>query len=133
MGVSNSLSLFHDAELRSIEIDREDKRIALRFSLADRSFRTLNFSGVTSFRTIDVIMQNVTSRLLISSEHEFGKDDLLRWIRWLTSLSDTESFCTSEQILDIQRKIERGDRLLVVLEPSWGAEIALLARSYTLS
>lgn len=131
--MTSRLDGFHDAEMIALEVDRHARSVTLRFVLPDKGVRIVELGSVSHFRANDVIGQNVVSRMLVSSNGDFSPGDLLRWIRWVTSLDGTGPFATDEQIEAIRRQVEEGQLLLVVLEPSWGAELAVLAEAYSVS
>lgn len=124
---------FHDAELVAIEIDRHAKSMMLRFALDGAATKTIRLSGVSYFRAVDLITQNVVSRIIAPSLDNLWSEDIRRWIGWVTSLSDNASFATAQQILDIERRISQGEITLLVVEPSWGAEIVIIAKSYSVT
>jgi hypothetical protein len=123
---------FHDAELRAVEIGNSRETLALKFLGANGETMYLRFEDC-SFRAIDIIPQNVVSRLLLSSEHRFSAAELLHWMTWITGLSDASSFCTPEQISKLCEEVSSGSRTLCVIEPSWGAEFAVLAKAVTIA
>jgi hypothetical protein len=124
---------FHDAELVAIEIDRHAKSLMLRFASGSSATKTIGLSGVSHFRAVDLITQNVVSRIIVSSLDKLSSEDSRRWIGWVTSLSDNASFATDQQILDIEQRISQGELTLLVIEPSWGAEIVIIAKSYSVN
>ncbi|MDO8289140.1 MAG: hypothetical protein Q7T44_07965 [Parvibaculum sp.] len=130
--MTQKLAGFHDAELVGLDANRNERSLSLRFRRVDNSVSTLHIEGVSAFRITDFVNQNVVSRLLESSSYVFSKDEISRQVEWLCSLSDSVTWATGEKIDLIQKEISEGSLLLLVLEPSCGAEFAALARSYSL-
>jgi hypothetical protein len=116
----------HDAELTAIHVDRHNKHARLEFSRWNGEKCTLDLHGLLAFRTEDLTLQNVVSRLLLSSASAFSHEELERWLGWATSLSDASSWLTR------QRQSEWLDNLkcqllqLVIIEPSAGAQLAAI-------
>lgn len=119
------ISRFHDAELIGVEMDREHKNLNLKFKLSNSELETIIFRKVAVFRILDLIPQNVVSRLLFSSMEHFSKQNLEYWIKWVGSLSDGV-FITSEQVGEFIERINNKRMELFVLEPSFGAEVAVI-------
>jgi hypothetical protein len=124
---------FHDAELVAIEIDRHARSMMLRFASGSSATKTIGLSGVSHFRAVDLITQNVVSRIIVSSLDRLSLEDIRRWIGWVTSLSDGESFSTPEGSAEIERRISNEEYILLVFVPSWGAEIVIIAKSYSVN
>jgi hypothetical protein len=120
------LSRLHDAELVSVEVAQKENSVSLSFLSPDRSRLSVKFHGVSHFRTQDLILQNVVSRVLISDSFSFPRERLVHWIKWVTRLSDTNSFADDVQIEQLLSRLLRREALLFVLEPSWGAELAII-------
>jgi hypothetical protein len=127
------LNEFHDAELIAIELDRQAKLMALRFILPNRHIKIIRLEGVSHLRANDIVSQNVVSRVLVSSNNKFSADEISHWTKWVTTLTDTSSFATEDQLAMIQEQISQSQYFLLVLEPSWGAEIVVIAKSYSIS
>lgn len=120
--VSNA---FHDAELKGIDASNATN-IVLLFCLEDGQRRSLTLCGCEFFRVTDFVSQNVVSRLLIFHGQDIDKGSITEKLRWATSLCDASSFLGQERLNDIIAKIQRGERSLLVLEPSCGAEMVIL-------
>lgn len=128
-----ALPSFHDAELISIEHDPDAKSLTLLFKRVSGPIETLRFLGVVAHRMIDFTDQNVASRLLISPIHRFSVDDLHTWVRWIYSRDDAKAPELDRTIINafFQDVIERR-KVLFVLEPSCGAELAVLCESVSI-
>ncbi|SEJ62130.1 hypothetical protein [Paraburkholderia diazotrophica] len=124
---------FHDAELTGIEHDPELRTLELRFRRVGGEVEALRFSGVIHQRLIDFAGQNVASRLLISPRYTFSLAEVRTWLQWMNSRDDSKRAAISEQNGErCVRDLVAGRRVLFVLEPSCGAEMAVLCESLSL-
>lgn len=125
---------FHDAELTGIEHDPEARSLELRFRRVGGEVEVLRFSGVIRQRLIDFAGQNVASRLLISPRYAFSLAEVRTWLQWMSSRNDSEGAAISEHNgEECVRDLAAGHRVLFVLEPSCGAEMAVLCESISLN
>ncbi|WP_413188860.1 hypothetical protein [Paraburkholderia sacchari] len=121
---------FHDAELFSIAHDIDARSLDLRFRRVGGEVEALRFSGVFSQRLIDFASQNVASRLLISPKYTFTLAEVRTWVQWINSRDDSKGKAMSaEEGEECVEDIRAGRRALFVLEPSCGAELAVLCES----
>jgi hypothetical protein len=124
---------FHDAELTGIEHDPEGRVLELRFRRVGGEVEVLRFFGVMGLRTIDFAEQNVASRLLISTRYAFSLAEVRTWVQWINSRDDSKGIAISEQKgAEYFQKLKAGQCVLFVLEPSCGAEMAVLCESLSL-
>ena len=123
----------HDAELTAIAIDRANSIARLDFKLENGAFHTVELKGLRAFRSEDLTMQNVVSRVLQSSKNEFSTDDLAHWITWVTSLSDATSWLSGLRKQEWINDCVNGSLELVVFEPSVGAQIVATCDALVLS
>jgi len=118
----------HDAELYSIDINRKNSILKLKFELNHDKHIIISLKGVLTFRCEDLTCQNVVSRLMQSSMYNFNSEDLVYWIKWASSLSDAEMWTSQEirnkWLADIKNEILE----LIVLEPSAGAQFAAICK-----
>ncbi|VXB87463.1 conserved hypothetical protein [Burkholderia sp. 8Y] len=127
------LPSFHDAELISLEHDPGARSLVLRLKRASGPVETLLFSGVVAQRMIDFADQNVASRLLISPMRNFSIDDLSVWVRWMYSRDDAKAPEPSRAIIEqFHRDVIDGRKALFILDPSCGAEMAVLCESISI-
>ncbi|MPW17696.1 hypothetical protein GCT13_12320 [Paraburkholderia sp. CNPSo 3157] len=116
---------FHDAELIGLEYDTETRTLELRLRRVGSELEVLRFSGVVSQRLIDFASQNVASRLLISPRYPFSRTEVRTWMQWINSRDDSMGAAIGDQKSDeYVRDLVAGRRVLFVLEPSCGAEMA---------
>jgi hypothetical protein len=127
------LNQFHDAELNAIKHDRTASTVCLSFIQQNGTITTdAVFEGVCGFRVVDYGPQNVVSRLLSSSLSSLTHEDITRQVTWLNSTSEGKCLIDASAIDKLVERIERNELLLFVLEPSWGAEVSILARTFAL-
>ena len=73
-------SEFHDAEILVVAIDRESARAQLKCRLEDGQIRSVRFEGLKAFRSEDLTLQNVVSRVLRSSRAQISRDGVEYWL-----------------------------------------------------
>lgn len=115
---------FHDAELISVELDRAHERACLTLSTETRHAQVLELNGVKAFRCEDLTVQNVVSRILLSSSGQITSEDMNRWLSWTTSLSDSKSWLGQQRRNEWIEACTSGAFELFILEPSAGAQVA---------
>lgn len=125
-------SIFHDAELTGLHVSRIQKTVSLTFRLVGGQTKTITLINVAQFRATDFILQNVVSRLRISSQSRIPRDQAIFWIKFSSSLADTDTFMSDSQINQLVEKIDAGGMILFVLEPSFGAELVAVCESIDL-
>lgn len=54
-------------------------------------------------------------------------------MKWLTSLSDAASFLTNSKLDELTASLLNGNIKLIYLEPSQGAELAILCKDFQIS
>lgn len=116
----------HDAELVSVEYEKEYQRLSIGLVRPDGSADSLTLCGVISIRVSDFISQNVISRVLYSGSMNFDKPLLERLVVWVNSLSDG-SCLVSKEVVDVYvSNIQAGLMSIFAIEPSWGAELVCI-------
>lgn len=132
--MDNLLRKFHDAELNIVKHDRKASTVCLTFVNLDGTIEEVAFNGVRAFRVVDYGPQNVVSRLLSSSlpGHLSSKDIFLH-VTWINSTIEGKCLVNKDAIDKLVEQVEKNDLILFILEPSWGAEISILARAFFLS
>ncbi|MBB3256131.1 hypothetical protein F4827_000957 [Paraburkholderia bannensis] len=124
---------FRDAELIGIEHNPSLRTLELRFRRVGGKVEALRFSSVIRQRLIDFAGQNVVSRLLISPGYAFSLAEVRNWLHWMNSRDDAKGAAISEQNgEDCVSDLAAGHHVLFVLEPSCGAEMAVLCESLAL-
>ncbi|HVI89185.1 MAG TPA: hypothetical protein VM659_12830 [Dongiaceae bacterium] len=122
---------YHDAELIGVSVDRDARVAQLRFKRADRPAATVTLHGLQDFRIVDLIPQNVVSRLMIHTETAFLEDEIRTAITWARNLSDTQLVPDERQLQEVIEKVRRGTLSVLILEPSYGAELVASFDSLT--
>jgi hypothetical protein len=120
---------YHDAEFIGLRYVRAERRLELNFELDSGGFAVVSCEGVSAFRLGEMGLQNVASRLLISSEREIQPGDMRERINWAASRDDWEYAMTDEQAAHFITEIRQGNLTLLVLEPSIGAELVVVCSS----
>lgn len=126
------LSILHDAELCLVAMDREAGTLRLGFKGSDHTTYAMSFHGVLTYRINDVIYQNVVSRVVMWGSDQPIDGEMERVMRWTSCSGST--LLISEQVLErYVAKVRSGELRLVYVDPSWGAEIGVLAERMHLS
>ncbi len=120
---------YHDAELVGLYYMRDRHHLLLNFQLVEGDLAIVRCEGVTHFRLGEMGLQNVTSRLLISSEFDFQPDEIRNYINWACSLDGYEHGMTDSRAAYFRSGIRHRQLTLLVLEPSIGAEVAVVCKS----
>lgn len=123
---AEDISSFHDAELVSIDMQKLNNSLQLAFNLTDGRICHFYFSNVLAFKANDVILQNIVSRLLISTHYNFSISEANKWLTQGSSFLDGGKFFSDAQIAEYTNKVKKGEATLFVVDPSWGAEISVL-------
>jgi hypothetical protein len=104
----------------------------MRFKFDDTT-RSVEANAVSHFRVTDLISQNVVSRIITSKSSKLSPEGIRGYIGWVTSLSDGASFADDHQIDEIAQRISQGELILLAIDPSWGAEVVIIAQSFSVS
>lgn len=121
---------FHDAEIVSIGHHSEDRELVMSLKRVRGETGVFRFTRVIAQRIVDFSEQNVVSRLLISPRYPFSSDEVRTWVQWVNSREDAKAAPVDGQLLDqYMHDFMTGQRALFILEPSCGAEMAVLCES----
>ncbi|KVN30683.1 hypothetical protein WJ63_07830 [Burkholderia pyrrocinia] len=124
---------FHDAELIRIEHRPSSRELLLEFQRVDGSVGTFRFVGVLSQRMVDFAEQNVVSRLLISPAYSFSTAELRQWLSWVDGRTDSRPRVVDASMVgQFADDLTSSRRALFVLEPSCGAEAAVVCEAIEL-
>jgi len=110
----------------SVRIDRIAKTLDLGFRAVDDRVVDFAFGGVVTFRIVDAHLQNVVSRVLVTPSGELLGDEIHRVVTWLFSSAEKELMVDRAVVETHVGDILKGKKRLFYLDPSWGAEIAVL-------
>jgi len=116
----------HDAEVIAVAVDRLSGIARLDLRQEDGVLRCVELQGLKAFRSEDLTLQNVISRVMRASTDQLSEKELERWLVWMTSLSDASSWLSAERMHEWRAACEAGSLELIVVEPSAGAQIAAL-------
>lgn len=125
------LSSLHDAELRSLIIDRSNARVEIVYAKVDGSTVRLKFGGVLTLRTSGFQFQNVVHGVVLSSIVRIGDSDIERIARWVCSIDDGKLLIEPAKLNEFISKISDNKLILFHADPSWGAEIGVLCEEIT--
>ncbi|VWB52939.1 hypothetical protein [Burkholderia lata] len=129
----DSIPTFHDAELVTIDHRPADQELRLRFRRVGGEIHSFRFTGVISLRIIDFTQQNVVSRLLLSPVYPFSQTEVRQWLKWIGSREDFDAAHVDDSRLNqYLADFDTGRKALFVLEPSCGAEVAVLCETIQL-
>jgi hypothetical protein len=126
----NEPTSLHDAELTNLSIDKTNSIVRMNFALENGDVWIAELSGVKAFRSMDLTLQNVVSRLLRSSRNEISSVNINYWLDWVTSLSDASSWLSDSRKQEWLNDLKSGHIELIVLEPSTGSEVAAICEKF---
>lgn len=130
---ATDLSVLHDAELTLVAMEREQSELRLGFKAVDQRVQILSFRGLLTFRIDSVLLQNVVSRVLRSGVDIGSDGELERLVRWTCGEGSGNLLLAEQQFYCHLAKVRAGELRLLYVEPSWGAEIGVLAEGFDLS
>jgi hypothetical protein len=120
---------FHDAEIAGMAYSRTKASALLNLEQVDNGEARLWFSGVKAFRINDFGLQNVVSRIRVSTSHQFSTQEIRDYVLWAYSQHDYKASLADAKLAEIEATIFRGELVLFVAEPSVGAEAVSLCES----
>ena len=120
---------YHDAELVGLSYTRDTQHLVLNFQLVNGGLAVIRCDGVTHFKLGEMSLQNVTSRLLLSSEREFHPDEIRSHINWACSRDGHEHAMTDARATHFVTEIRERRLTVLVLEPSIGAELVVVCKA----
>lgn len=126
------LSPLHDAELYLVCMDRDKRSIQLGFRNVDRTVSKFSFTNTLTYRIDNVQSQNVVSRILISNISGGIENNLEKMAQWTCSAA-SRLLISADKFEKHLGKIRSGDLQLFYVDPSWGAEIGIIAEAVAVS
>jgi hypothetical protein len=119
---------FHDAKLRHILHIADINCLELGFEIDNGKLVTISLHGLVNFRVVDFCIQNVVSGLFIQSVNlKLSRNELIDRIWWMLSNCDGDLLTDEVTVNILTQRVELNNLLLFILEPSWGAEVIVLA------
>ena len=129
MEIVDQLAMFHDAELRQISHLENANRIELKFEKPDGHFAVVSLLGIVAFRVVDFRLQNVVSRLLVhGSNLQLTHAELYERVDWISRTVEGEKLSDVGEVNKLVEKVKSSELSLLILEPSWGAEMIGIAK-----
>jgi hypothetical protein len=122
----NMTHTYHDAEIAGIAYARAHQSVLLNLERITGDEARLMFSAVKAIRVNDFGLQNVVSRILISTSHTFSHEEVRDYVQWARSQHDYKASLQDEKVAEIRAALSSGQLVLFVAEPSVGAEIVIL-------
>jgi hypothetical protein len=119
---------FHDSELWSVQYFKVSNTLELRFKDTGQEDKLISLLDCRLFRVADMGKQNVVSRLICISGAESDTAYVAERLSWASSLSDTASYLDQHHLHDLIGGVSRSELCMIVLEPSWGAELVAICR-----
>jgi hypothetical protein len=124
----NTNKNYRDSELIGLHYARDEQRLEVNFQLVSGEYAVVRCEKVSVFRLGEMGLQNVTSRLLISSEREFQPEDIRERINWAASRDSWKYAMTDEQAAHFISEIRQQHLTVLELEPSIGAELVVVCK-----
>jgi hypothetical protein len=109
-------------------MDRSNQKLELGFNKSDGTTCNLIFTGVLTYRINNILYQNVVSRILDSGTDRGVGSDLDTIARWTCGAED-KLMISEENLVRHTARIQSGELRLFYVEPSWGAEIGVIAKA----
>lgn len=128
--LSETLNGLHDAELIGLDSGDAPARLKIKLRTTEDIDLSITFEQCIHYRATDFTRQNIISRVLVFNEKSPPDEAIGSLIRWLTSLSDSTSFLTESKLAELIQAVYSGKLSLVYVEPSCGAEVAILCQKF---
>ncbi len=123
------LSDIHDSEIISINIYRSIRELEFILNSSNNTIIRIVFHDIAIFRINDVLFQNIISRLIIHANKYTNDEDVIYWINWISMSSNGEYIVAKDMAHNYLKQIKNNELTLFLLEPSWGAESAIICKS----
>ena len=120
--------MLHDVTLTGIEIDTPKHSAAFRFRTERSELVGIRFEDIKCIRVVDVLIQNVVSRVIVTPSASLPEDEIERLVRWACSDEDRHLLATTSFIENVCAAIHRGDLRFLWLDPSVGAQAVVVSR-----
>jgi hypothetical protein len=121
---------YHDAVISGImEADKAGDWV-LSVKDENGAIKTLTLAECEMFRVVDFTLQNIVSRIMVFRGTSIDENFVAQRLNWASSLCDASSYLDEERRRDLVLRIKDGELSLIIVEPSVGAEIVALCRSF---
>ncbi len=127
----DDLRKFHDAELKSLALDRNANRVVLVFSKDDGTDGRFDFEDVLNIKGSTLLLQNVVSGLRVAPDLPLTVDEVRQIIAWSFTLESRMAISSARLDAHVD-DVMSGKLKLFYVDPSCGAELAILCGSITL-
>jgi hypothetical protein len=121
---------YHDTAISGIVETNNGGNWVLFAKCEDGTRKTLTLAECEVFRVVDFTLQNIVSRIMVFHGESIDEKFVTDRLSWASSLCDASSYLDEEAQRDLMLRIKNGELCLVVVEPSAGAEIVAVCRSF---
>lgn len=128
-----NLKKLHDAEIICIDAATTPARLKVVVKTIENITLELLFEQCSHYRVTDFTPHNIISRAIIFDGNSVSEQAIRETMKWLTSLSDAASFLTNSKLDELTASLLNGNIKLIYLEPSQGAELAILCKDFQIS
>lgn len=128
MYLNDFYKIAHDGLIDGVCYHEKDQ-LALYFTLNSGEKCKLTCSEVLECRIVDFGMQNIISRVIGYQADNHNYEEILGVLNWISSSVDSSSYLSEDKFNQVFNKIKFGDLTLIYLEPSVGAECAVLFKN----
>jgi hypothetical protein len=119
----------HDAQLNGVLRDALAQTVDLVFMKADGQYVTVVLSEVAQFRCTDFGLQNVVFQFIVQDVNEtLTESEIKSKVTWMFTNDSGELLANATEIEAVVRLVMTGKILLIVLTPSWGAQLVATAK-----
>lgn len=126
MNLNNLSKKVHDGIIEGLFFDDIEQTLRLFIKIDYEIRYELIFKGVVEYRVLDFGMQNLVSRMINYQKDNFFHNEILELLKWVSSNSDSSTYWSNEELINIIEKIKSNGLALLYIEPSVGAEIVIL-------
>jgi hypothetical protein len=120
--------VLHDVTLTGVEIDTPRYAAAFRFRTERGEHVSITFEDIKCIRIVDVLIQNVVSRVLATPSERLSEEEIERLVRWACSDEDRHVLATASFIENVCAAIHQGELRFLWLDPSVGAQAVVVSR-----
>ena len=131
--METDLNLLHDAELNCIKLNRNNKSLELDFRLVNVDEKVqasckIEFHNIKAFRVENFLVQNVAMKIVLSSCSDYPDNEIKQLVEWVVDSAEGKRVQLIDEIETIVLDIRKGSKKLFYIDPSWGAEIGVIAQ-----